>query len=228
MSFFDWRPEELTTALPPLPWRTDELEPVVSRRTVEFHWDVLHRAYLSRVRELMHVGRAWRETWPLGFDTRLTAVVARAERDGNVDLWQQASQALNHAWLWKSLVPPQTGSTPPGMQVVGTKFAAQLHRQDTDPFELRDDFVKAATSTAAFGSAWTWVVADRVGEISVVVSKDAAGPPPGLAPLLVIDTWDHAWCFDRSSKKTYVNAAAHSLLNWKFAAQTYDRLVFRG
>jgi Fe-Mn family superoxide dismutase len=113
-------------------------------------------------------------------------------------LFNNAAQAWNHAFYWRSLRPQ--GGRAPG------EFAPWPER------------LKAA-ALGHFGSGWVWLVRDR-GEIRVVSTANADTPfVHGMTPLLVIDVWEHAYYLDRQERRAeYVNAVVDTLLDWDFAA----------
>ena len=71
-----------------------------------------------------------------------------------------------------------------------------------------------------FGSGWVWLAAgeDRV---EVISAQNAETPfVYGLAPILVLDMWEHSYYLDyQNDKKKYVDAFFDDIVNWKFAAQ---------
>jgi Fe-Mn family superoxide dismutase len=182
-----------TFELPELPYRLDALEPHISARTLEIHHGRHHRAYVEKANILLGDAAGSSEE-----------VLARSARDaGKKALFNNAAQAWNHAFYWKSL-RPKGGRAP-------REFAAWPER------------LKAA-ALGHFGSGWTWLVADR-GEINVVSTANADTPLlQGMTPLLVIDVWEHAYYLDRQDKRAdYVNAVVDHLLDWDFAAANLRR-----
>src|SRR6266496_3875966 len=75
-----------------------------------------------------------------------------------------------------------------------------------------------------FGSGWAWLVADGH-SLKIIKTSNAELPlTKGLAPLLAIDVWEHAYYLDYQNKRPdYVAAVIDKLLNWEFAAQNLAR-----
>jgi Fe-Mn family superoxide dismutase len=174
--------------LPPLPYPVHALEPFISARTLEIHHGRHHRAYVEKANTLLG-------------DTSATPeeVIARSAKDpANKALFNNAAQAWNHAFYWKSL-RPEGGRAP----------------REFGPWPER---LKAA-ALGHFGSGWVWLVRER-GEIKVVSTSNADTPfIHGMTPLLVIDVWEHAYYLDREEGRAeYVNAVVDHLLDWDFAA----------
>jgi Fe-Mn family superoxide dismutase len=82
----------------------------------------------------------------------------------------------------------------------------------------------AETAVKQFGSGWAWLVADRH-SLKIIKTSNAELPlTKGLAPLLAIDVWEHAYYLDYQNKRPdYVAAVIDKLLNWEFAAQNLAR-----
>ena len=177
-----------TFQLPDLPYPVDALEPFISARTLQTHHGKHHRAYVEKANTL------------LGEDAgSAEEVIARSARSpATKALFNNAAQAWNHAFYWKSLRPG--GRRAPG------EFAAHIER------------LKAA-AIGHFGSGWVWLV-QEAGEIKVVATSNADTPLiHGTTPLLVIDVWEHAYYLDRQERRAdYVNAVVDHLLDWDFAA----------
>jgi Fe-Mn family superoxide dismutase len=172
--------------LPDLPYPADALEPWISRRTLETHHGKHHRAYVDKVKAL--AGES---------ELTLEALITRTAGDpAQRMLFNNAAQAWNHAFYWKSLRPG--AGRPPA------RFA-----------RLADELKAAATGH--FASGWAWVIRDRIGALTVTTSANADTPiVQRLQPLLVIDVWEHAYYLDHQERRgAYVNAVVDNLLNWE-------------
>ncbi len=86
--------------LPPLPYRYDSLEPMISTKTLRFHHDKHHRAYIDKTNAL-----AAEE----GLKGQTLEQVAKSAT-GN--LFHNAAQAWNHAFFWASMTPNFTAAPP--------------------------------------------------------------------------------------------------------------------
>src|SRR5271163_49765 len=93
-------------SLPPLPYADNALEPVISARTVSFHYGKHHRTYVENTNKLI----AGTELADMPLDQIVRATAAEADR---VSIFNNAAQAWNHNFYWQSL-KPRGGGTPPG------------------------------------------------------------------------------------------------------------------
>jgi Fe-Mn family superoxide dismutase len=171
-----------------LPYPLDALAPVISARTLQTHHGKHHRAYVDNTNAL--AGNA---------AGSLEQIIMRAAGDSSKKaLFNNAAQAWNHAFYWRSL-RPKGGSVPPG-------FARYVE-------ELK------AAAKGHFGSGWAWLVRNGA-EIQVLTTSNADTPlVHGQIPLLVIDVWEHAYYLDHQERRAaYVDAVVDQLLNWDFAA----------
>ena len=93
--------------LPELPYETSALEPYVSTTTIEFHYGKHHKAYVDNLNKLI-----------LGTEFEgLTLEKIIKQTAGNpeyVAIFNNAAQAWNHEFLWKSM-SPTGGGEPKGM-----------------------------------------------------------------------------------------------------------------
>jgi Fe-Mn family superoxide dismutase len=184
--------------LPPLPYAVDALEPVISRETLELHHGKHHRKYVDTMNELL-------QKEPLQART-LEDVVRQAKGK----LFNNAGQAWNHDFYWKSLSPQR--QRPAG---------ALARRIDAD-FGSYDRFVEqlAAAGNAQFGSGWAWLV-EQDGKLQIRTTANADTPmAQGSRCLLTIDVWEHAYYVDyRNQRDKYLAQVIGERLNWKFAEQ---------
>ncbi|HPS84263.1 MAG TPA: superoxide dismutase [Fe], partial [Bacteroidales bacterium] len=87
--------------LPPLPWAADALEPIISAKTIEFHYGKHHQAYVNNLNNLLP-GSPF-ENAPL------EQIVVEAEGG----IFNNAAQVWNHTFYWNCLTP-QGGGQPTG------------------------------------------------------------------------------------------------------------------
>ena len=177
----------MSIELPPLPYPLDALEPFISAKTLATHHGRHHRAYVEKTRLL-----AGERAGPL------EEIISRAAADaGKQALFNNAAQAWNHDFYWRSLRPK--GGCVPKMFL---------------------DYVQELKAAAAghFGSGWAWLVRDG-GKLKVTTTANADTPlVHGQVPLLVIDVWEHAYYLDHQERRAaYVEGVVEHLLNWDFA-----------
>lgn len=193
--------------LPQLPYGYDALEPYISRATLELHHDKHHRAYVEKAKALAKELRLADQ--PL---ERIIAETAGQER--HRALFNNAAQAWNHAFYWRSLKPG--GGAPQG-------GIAERIRRDFGSCEALVDKL-ASVATGQFGSGWAWLLLD--GDRLEVESTSNADTPlaHGKTPLLTIDVWEHAYYLDYQNRRAdYVSAVLDRLLNWDFANRNLNR-----
>ena len=190
--------------LPPLPYAENALEPVISAKTMSFHYGKHHKAYVDNLNKLV-VGT---EFAGLPLEKIIIATAGKPDKAG---IFNNASQAWNHAFYWKSLTPNGGGEVPAALK---TKIEASFGTVDACKKEL------ATAATTQFGSGWAWLVLDG-DKLKVVKTGNADVPlTTGMKPLLTIDVWEHAYYLDYQNRRPdYVNAVLDKLVNWEFAAQ---------
>jgi Fe-Mn family superoxide dismutase len=193
-----------TIVLPPLPYPENALEPVVSAKTIGFHYGKHHQGYVTNANKLI----AGTELAGMPLEKIVQATAGKADRAG---IFNNAAQVWNHTFYWKSL-SPKGGGKPP---------AALLQKMEAS-FGSLDGCLKELANAAAtqFGSGWAWLV--QAGDtLKVVKTPNAENPmTQGMKPLLTIDVWEHAYYLDYQNRRTdYVAAVLEKLVNWEFAAE---------
>lgn len=180
--------------LPDLPYATDAFEPWISARTVQIHHGKHQRAYVDKAKALVGESAA-----------SLEEIIAGAAGDpAKQVLFNNAAQAWNHAFYWRSLRPKGGAASREFL-----KWAEELK----------------AAAIGHFGSGWAWLVRDGA-DLKVLTTANADTPlVQGQVPLLVIDVWEHAYYLDRQERRAeYVAGVVDHLLNWDFAAANLQRI----
>lgn len=188
--------------LPALPYADSALDPVVSARTVGFHYGKHHKAYVDKTNELIQntefAGRTLEEI-----------VQKTAGNAAQVTLFNNAAQVWNHTFYW-SCMKPSGGGAPGG--ALARKIDAAFGSFDA----FKKEFVNAALGQ--FGSGWAWLV--KEGDAVKIVKTGNADTPIARqqVPLITVDVWEHAYYLDwQNRRKDYVEAWLDKLANWAFA-----------
>lgn len=190
---------------PPLPFAQDALAPIISEKTIGFHYGKHHKGYFNKLAKAV-------EGTPLAETSLEDIILQSAENPAKKGLFNNAAQAWNHNFYWRSLTPKEI--EPSGM----------LADSITRDFGSFDAFKTAFAETCdgQFGSGWGWLVKDG-STLKVVATADADTPfIHGLRPLLAIDVWEHAYYLDYQNRRAdHVKAIIDKLLNWEFAEQNF-------
>lgn len=122
-----------------LPYAHNALEPYIGEKTLQIHHGKHHARYVTVANEMIK-----------GTDLESADVetIVRQSFGKNQALFNNAGQAFNHDFYWKSM-KPNGGGKPTGK-------LADLINKDFGSYEkFREEFVKAAVT--AFGSGWAWL-----------------------------------------------------------------------
>jgi Fe-Mn family superoxide dismutase len=181
--------------LPKLPYEVYSLEPNISRKTVEFHYNKHNQAYLTNLNTLT-TGTKYEN-----LDLETIIKVA----DGPV--LNNASQVWNHIFYFEGLKPPEND------ELKGS-FADVIDDSFGSVSICKESFIKASLSL--FGSGWVWLVWNPRGSIDIIQENNAGNPlRKGLIPLLTCDLWEHSYYLDyQHNRYDYLNAF-WSIINWE-------------
>ena len=189
--------------LPPLPYAEDALEPTISARTISFHYGKHHKTYVETLNKLI----AGTDLVGLPLEKVMAATAGKPDK---ATIFNNAAQAWNHAFYWRSLSPRGGGEPPAALK---KKIESSFAGVDACKKEL------ATAATTQFGSGWAWLVLDG-DKLRVVKTGNADNPLlKGMKPLLTIDVWEHAYYLDYQNKRdAHVNAVLEKLIDWNFAS----------
>lgn len=194
-----------------LPYAEDALAPVISAKTVSFHYGRHHAGYVKTLNGLV-AGTRYE-----GAD--LESVVRMSREAGDAAVFNNAAQAWNHGFYWNSLAPAGRGGEPSA--ALASAISASFGSLDACRAALADAAVKR------FGSGWAWLVSND-GAICVQSTSNAETPAGlgGVKPLLVVDVWEHAYYLDwQNARAGYVKAVVDGLLDWGAASRRFAALA---
>ena len=188
-------------SLPELPYAHNALEPIISEKTISFHYGKHHQTYVTNLNGLV-VGTEFE-------NSDLDSIVKKA--DGPI--FNNAAQIWNHNFYFLSLTPKK-GSVP------SDKLAKAIVAAWGSLDEFKAEFNKATVSV--FGSGWGWLVTDADGKLSIVKESNAGNPlTRGLTPLLTFDVWEHAYYIDYQNRRADYVSALWDLVDWDKVSERY-------
>ena len=187
--------------LPPLPYDKSALEPHMSAKTLEFHHDKHHQAYVTNLNNLV-------KDTPMANQSLEEIIRATAKDESKAGIFNNAAQVWNHTFFWNCM-KPNGGGQPTG--AVAEKINQAFGGYD----KFKEQFKQAAVTQ--FGSGWAWLVADG-GQLKITKTPNAVNPmAQGQKALLTVDVWEHAYYLDYQNRRPdFVETFLNSLVNWDF------------
>ena len=188
--------------LPELPFSKNALEPYISGRTMEFHHDKHHKAYVDNANKFLAGS-------PFEKETSMEAIIQKAAKDPKqVSIFNNVAQAWNHSFFWNCL--KAGGGKAPGGEI------AEKINSDFGSYEKFVEEFKTAATTQ-FGSGWAWLALDG-NKLKVLKTTNADNPlTQKMTPILTVDVWEHAYYLDYQNRRPdFVTAFIDNLLNWDF------------
>ena len=187
-----------------LPYAPEALEPVISKKTLEFHHGKHLAGYVNNLNVLL------KESPLAGLS--LEEIVCKA--DGGI--LNNAGQILNHNLYFGQFFAPKADNMPVG------ELAAAIVR-DFGSFEaFKDEFQKKGATL--FGSGWVWLSADKAGKLIITQETNAANPiQKGLKPLLTFDVWEHAYYLDYQNRRPDHLAALWQIIDWNVIENRFSK-----
>ena len=133
--------------LPSLPYAENALDPVISAKTIGFHYGKHHKGYVDNLNKLI----AGTEFAALPLETIITLTAGKADKTA---IFNNAAQIWNHTFYWRSMKTKGSGEPPAALK---QKIAASFGSVDACKKEL------STAAMAQFGSGWVWLVLDGIG-----------------------------------------------------------------
>jgi superoxide dismutase, Fe-Mn family len=198
----------MTYTLPELPYDYAALEPRISGEIMELHHDKHHAAYVdgaNRTLEQLEEARA----------TNAFAAIVGLEKTLAFNL----SGHVLHSIYWENM-RPDGGGRPDG--ALSDAISAGFGSFDA----LKSQLTQATTTVQ--GSGWGALAWDPLGRRLFVEQiydhQNNAGQ--GAVPLLVIDSWEHAFYLQYRNVKAEYVAAFWELVNWQDVSTRWSKAAF--
>lgn len=185
--------------LPPLPFDTKALEPVISENTINFHYGKHHQAYVNNLNKLIEGSELASKT--------LEDIIL----ESNGGIFNNAAQVFNHTFYWNCLTPKSSGKPDSELGTLIDKYFGSFE-------EFKEIFTQKAATL--FGSGWCWLVKTTDDDLEIVQTSNAACPiTDDMVPLLSIDVWEHAYYLDYQNARPEYLKNIWKIINWEFVGR---------
>ncbi len=197
--------------LPPLPYDYSALEPHIDTQTMQIHHDKHHAAYVNNLNAALESHASLQSH---SVEEILSNIndVPEAVRQAVIN---NGGGHANHTMFWE-IMGPNGGGEPTGA------LAAAIAKA----FGSFADF-KAKVNDAGvkrFGSGWSWLVADKAGNLQVISTANQDSPlMQGLTPILGVDVWEHAYYLKYQNRRPDYLGAWWNTVNWEAVAKRFGR-----
>ena len=186
-----------------LPYANDALQPVISAKTIEYHYGKHLQAYVDNLNKLL----------PGSGLEGLTLEEIVKQSSGAI--FNNAGQVLNHNMYFTQFGPTEkVMNTPKGA------LAAQIEKQWGSIEAFKEEFV--TKGVGLFGSGWVWLSAQADGSLVITQEPGASNPvTKGLKPVLTFDVWEHAYYLDYQNRRAVHLAELWKILDWRVVGERY-------
>jgi Fe-Mn family superoxide dismutase len=196
--------------LPALPYDYSALEPHIDTETMKIHHDKHHAAYVNNLNAALESQPALQgksiEDLLRNINDVPEAIRTAVRNNGGGH--------ANHTMFWEIMGP--SGGEPTG--ALAQAINAAFGDFNTLKEKINDAGVKR------FGSGWSWLVADRGGNLQVISSANQDSPyMDGQTPILGVDVWEHAYYLKYQNRRPDYLKAWWSVVNWEAVAKRFGR-----
>ncbi len=195
--------------VPPLPYDHAALEPHISKRTMEFHHDKHHAAYVTNLNNALANSPELQQL-PV---EQLIQQLDRVPEAARTAVRNNGGGHANHSLFWQVMGPGKGGQPSGALSDAINKTFGSF-----DTFKTQ--FAQAAATR--FGSGWAWLSADSSGNLRVESTPNQDSPlMEGRTPLVGVDVWEHAYYLDYQNLRPAYVTAWWNTVNWDAVADRY-------
>ena len=189
--------------LPKLKYGYGELAPFISEQQLTIHHSKHHQAYVNAANAIYDKLDAARAS---GADLDFKAIAK--------ELAFNSGGHVLHSLFWENMAPPaQSGGSGGG---VPDGAIADAIKKEFGSFErFKTEFSKAAVTCE--GSGWAVLAYGKMTQRPIImqVEKHNVNFAPGLALLLALDVWEHAYYLDYKNERPKFVEAFWNIVDWR-------------
>ncbi|MGL6114654.1 MAG: superoxide dismutase [Cetobacterium sp.] len=186
-----------------LPYEYTDLEPCISKSTLEFHHDKHLKAYTDNFNKAIETVTEVHNCSVEDILKNLTLIPENL-RQGVIN---NGGGVFNHNFYFDGLTKEKNKKIPERLKC--------LLEENFSSVELFIEQLKKAALTY-FGSGWAWLVQDKEnGKLKIVTTRNQDTPlGENLNPLLNLDVWEHAYYIDYQNRRADYIEGYMNIIDW--------------
>ena len=194
-----------------LDYNLDELEPYISRETLNIHYNVLYERYLNNLNSLLKKNN---------FNFKIPKediynIIKRLPIDDRESILFNLGGVLNHELYFSNLVSNE-------------KSDERFNKLIESKYMTLQNFIKRFSTKIRDirGSGYTFLVIDKDKELGLINLANQDSPyRMGLFPIMNLDIWEHAYFLDyKADKDGYINNY-FKILNYSKIYERYEDFI---
>ena len=205
----------------PLPYQFSELEPYISKETLDYHYNKHHMTYLNNLNKLISDSSLAGRFNGASLESLINKINSdeiyrNPQNSFDANLYNNAAQTWNHELYWKSMSPNGGDKSLSNQEL---QYAIEKSFGSLDKF--KSDFKNAGLTQ--FGSGWVWLIKNG-SALSIEKTSNALIPDVELNNILaVMDVWEHSYYLDEQNKRpSYIDNFLNNLINWENIAKKFN------
>ena len=199
--------------LRPLPYAFDALEPYISARVMQIHYEKHHQAYVNKLNKAL-------ENHPQFYNESLEWLLASPDQlpeSIKTAVMRNAGGDYNHMFFW-AVMKKDGGGEPNGQLAIAIK----KYFGSFDAF--REQF--STVANGVFGSGWAWLCFTRDGDLEIRESANQDSPLTyGAQVILGLDIWEHAYYLQYENRRSEYVTNWWNIVNWAQVEENYRMMV---
>lgn len=188
---------------PELAYPYNSLEPHIDELTMKIHHGKHHAGYTKKLNIAI-------EKHPELFDKTIEDILSNLDnvpKDIRTTVRNNGGGYYHHN-LYFEMISPNGGGEATG------SIAEAINNTFGSFAEFNEKF--SAEAATHFGSGWTWLVKDDSENLSIMSTPNQDSPlSQGLKPVLVIDSWEHAYYLNYQNRRPDYIKSWWNVINWK-------------
>ena len=195
-----------------LPYSLDALEPYISEKTINFHYNKHHMGYINNLNAALEVEKKDYSS----LDECLRQINNFSEKIRN-----NAGGHYNHSFFWEILSPNSKETD------ISDDLRDKINLAFGSLDEFKEKFKEA--SLGHFGSGWVWLCVDSKKNIFLTTTKNQDNPIMNIpenkikgTPILGLDIWEHAYYLKYQNRRGDYVAAFWEVVNWKMVSELFE------
>jgi len=199
--------------VPPLPYAYEALEPYIDRKTMQFHHDKHHAAYVKNLNAAIAKHPELRGKSLESLLKNLGGI----PQDIRTAVRNNGGGHLNHSLFWE-IMGADAGGEPVGA------IATAIQKTFGDFATFQQQFNQAGITR--FGSGWAWLVLTNDRKLQVMSTANQDSPlMQGYTPIMGNDVWEHAYYLTYQNRRNdYLDAWWH-VVNWQAVNRRFEQAV---